>query len=238
MCGLLNLCLPLELRFLGTCLEDLASRDFSYFREAELRANSLSEVSKCTNVRDGVSRSKLVTSLALLHLSNRSCSHAIYEALAEEMKCSKPNMYDSKTLDEMLLLFTMATHHPSFSFEERSELVKYRERLENEPQAMTVAAPLEGYVVPCVPYSAYTMPFLPPYPVAGDSAAPSYLPLQNHAEPQANSKVRLSSIEVKPEPQRKRFVKLSLQWSDRHRTEVVRSFQEISGLSQRVCIFS
>ncbi|XP_049525918.1 uncharacterized protein LOC119466484 isoform X3 [Dermacentor silvarum] len=242
MCGLLNLCLPFELRFLGTCVEDLASKDYAYFREAELRANNFNELSKCTNVRDAVSRSKLITSLALLHLSNRSCSHAIFEALSEEMKCAKQETYDTKTLEEMLLLFTMATHHPSFSFDERSEFVKFREKLESlwAAQGMTVAAPVE-YMVPCMPY---TVPFMPPYPVATDAvASPPYVPGcgRTHSAQKGGAFIvhlalcaRLSSIEVKPEPQCKRSVKLSLQWSDRHQTEVVRSFQEISGLSQKL----
>nr|XP_050047801.1 zinc finger CCHC domain-containing protein 14-like isoform X2 [Dermacentor andersoni] len=232
MCGLLNLCLPFELRFLGTCVEDLASKDYAYFREAELRANNFNELSKCTNVRDAVSRSKLITSLALLHLSNRSCSHAIFEALSEEMKCAKQETYDTKTLEEMLLLFTMATHHPSFSFDERSEFVKFREKLESlwAAQGMAVAAPVESYMVPCMPY---TVPFMPPYPVAADAvASPPYV--QGCSRTHSAQKARLSSIEVKPEPQCKRSVKLSLQWSDRHQTEVVRSFQEISGLSQKL----
>nr|XP_037283645.1 zinc finger CCHC domain-containing protein 2-like [Rhipicephalus microplus] len=228
MCGLLNLCLPLELRFLGTFLEDLANKDYTYFREAEQRANNLNELSKYTGVRDIVWRSRVITSLALLRLSNRSCSHALFEALFEEMKSAKHETYDSRTLDEMLLLFTMATHHPSFSFDERSELVKFREKLESlgAAQGMAVAAPMESYVVPYMPY---TVPFMPPYPVPADPVAP---PPYVHA--QSVQKARLSSIEVKPEPQCKRSVKLSLQWSDRHQTEVVRSFQEISGLSQKL----
>lgn len=232
MCGLLNLCLPLELRFLGTCVEDLASKDYAYFREAELRANNFNELSKCTNVRDAVSRSKLITSLALLHLSNRSCSHAIFEALCEEMKCAKHETYDSRTLEEMMLLFTMATQHPSFSFDERSEFVKFREKLESlwAAQSMAVAAPVESYMVPCMPY---TMPFMPPYPVAADAVAPPPY-VQGCSRALTVQKARLSSIEVKPEPQCKRSVKLSLQWSDRNQTEVVRSFQEISGLSQKL----
>lgn len=231
MCGLLNLCLPLELRFLGTCIEDLANKDYSYFRDAELRANNLSEVSKYTNVRDAVTRSKLLTTLALLYGCNRSCSHAIFEALGEEMKAAKPELYDVKTLEEVLLLFTMATHHPSFSFDERTELVKYRERLENvcQPQGLSVPPPMENFMLPCLPYSPYPVPFLPPCPVATDTA-PCTVPLQTRTSPTA----RLSGVEAKPEPQRRKSVKLNLQWSDRHQTEVVRSFQEISGLSQKL----
>ncbi|EEC16486.1 hypothetical protein IscW_ISCW022109 [Ixodes scapularis] len=234
MCGLLNLCLPLELRFLGTCIEDLANKDYSYFRDAELRANNLSEVSKYTNVRDAVTRSKLLTTLALLYGCNPSCSHAIFEALAEEMKAAKPELYDVKTLEEMLLLFTMATHHPSFSFDERTELVKYRERLENmcQPQGLSVPPPMENFMLPCLPYSPYPVPFLPPCPVATDTA-PCTVPLQTRTSPTA----RLSGVEAKPEPQRRKSVKLNLQWSDRHQTEIVRSFQEISGLSQKPILF-
>lgn len=231
MCGLLNLCLPLELRFLGTCIEDLANKDYSYLRDAELRANNSSEVSKYTNVRDAVTRSRLLTSLALLYSCNRSCSRAIFESLAEEMKAAKPDLYDLKTLEEVLLLFTMATHHPSFSFDERTELAKYRERLENvfQPQDLSVPPPVESYMLPCLPYSPYPVPFLPPCPVATD-AAPCTVPLQSRTSPTA----RLSAVEAKPEPQRGKAVRLNLQWSDRHQSEVVRSFQEISGLSQKL----
>lgn len=39
LCGLLQLCLPLELRFVGACLEELARKDCARLKEFERRAN-------------------------------------------------------------------------------------------------------------------------------------------------------------------------------------------------------
>lgn len=234
MCGLLHLCLPLELRFLGTCLEDLACKDYAFLKEAEQRANNLAEVSKCTDLKDSVTRSKLITSLALLHLINSSCSHAIYEALAEEMKTGKPVNYDEKTLEELLLLFTMAMHHPSFSFHERSELVKYCERLESalEPQNGP-SGTLESYMLPCLPYSPYPLP-LPPYEASSEGAP--CLPAQAHVNLTTTSAQRpgISSIEVRPESRRKKAVRLKIQWTDRRQSEVTRTFVDVATLHQKL----
>ncbi|XP_074601649.1 uncharacterized protein LOC141855477 [Brevipalpus obovatus] len=46
MCGLLNLCIPLEWRFFATFLEQAAKRDYNSLREAETRANSPEEYEK------------------------------------------------------------------------------------------------------------------------------------------------------------------------------------------------
>lgn len=42
--GMLHLCFPLELRFLGSCIEELARKDYMYLRDAELKANNLHEI--------------------------------------------------------------------------------------------------------------------------------------------------------------------------------------------------
>ena len=37
--GLLHLCQPLELRYLGTCLEEIARKDYEYLYHAEQKSN-------------------------------------------------------------------------------------------------------------------------------------------------------------------------------------------------------
>jgi hypothetical protein len=44
--GLLHLCQPLELRYFGTCLEEIARKDYEYLYHAEQKTNHLS----CQNV--------------------------------------------------------------------------------------------------------------------------------------------------------------------------------------------
>lgn len=41
--GLLHLCQPLELRYLGTCLEEIARKDYEYLYHAEQKTNLSAE---------------------------------------------------------------------------------------------------------------------------------------------------------------------------------------------------
>ncbi|KPM02661.1 hypothetical protein QR98_0010770 [Sarcoptes scabiei] len=50
MCGLISMCIPLEVRFFETIIQDSVKRDFNSFRDAEIKANSYQElniVCKC-----------------------------------------------------------------------------------------------------------------------------------------------------------------------------------------------
>ncbi|CAI9724282.1 finger CCHC domain-containing 2-like [Octopus vulgaris] len=49
MCGLLHMCVPPELRFLGTFLEDLGKKDYYRLRDAEIKANNHIDLAKSTN---------------------------------------------------------------------------------------------------------------------------------------------------------------------------------------------
>lgn len=60
MCGLLDLCNPLELRFLGSCLEDLARKDYHYLRDSEAKANGLSDPGSLADFREPAVRSRLI----------------------------------------------------------------------------------------------------------------------------------------------------------------------------------
>lgn len=81
MYGILHMCQPLELRFFGSCLEDLARKDFHVFRDFEIRANSQTDLGLLMDVADPVVRSKLLVYLSLLRSENRECAGTLYRAL-------------------------------------------------------------------------------------------------------------------------------------------------------------
>lgn len=50
--GLLHLCQPLELRYLGTCLEEIARKDYEHLYQAEQKTNHLPSTSTNSNGQD------------------------------------------------------------------------------------------------------------------------------------------------------------------------------------------
>lgn len=127
MCNLFNLCLPFELRFLGTCLEDLGKRDFHDLRTTESGANNPSELSspdlQC--ISDKRARTKLALYISLLHSCNYACSNGYYKILAnvEEVnnliKCNAVSSAEDDVLEELLLIYTLALNHPAFTFDQK-----------------------------------------------------------------------------------------------------------------------
>ncbi|XP_074488228.1 zinc finger CCHC domain-containing protein 14 [Sebastes fasciatus] len=125
LCGLLDLCVPIELRFLGSCLEDLARKDYHSLRDAEIRANNPADLSGLTNITDEVVRSKLLVSLALLGSDNREAAGVLYRTLTHidtVINNYGLALNDGRTEEQFLLLFTMASHHPAFSFHQKQVL--------------------------------------------------------------------------------------------------------------------
>uniref|UniRef100_A0A8C3JFX2 Zinc finger CCHC-type containing 2 n=1 Tax=Calidris pygmaea TaxID=425635 RepID=A0A8C3JFX2_9CHAR len=170
MVGLLDLCNPLELRFLGSCLEDLARKDYHCLRDSEAKANGLSDPGQLGDFRDPAVRSKLIVYLALLGSENREAAGRLHRLLpqvdsilqscparrppagaAEEEGAEEEEEEVVVVMDgagengqaglpaaqglgfgaqeELLLLFTMASLHPAFSFHQRVTLREHLERL-------------------------------------------------------------------------------------------------------------
>ena len=80
MCGLLQMCLPLEKRFLGSYLEDLCSSDYTALKAEETRANDPTENRKL--IKDFTVpevRSKANVILALMYSTNNVCSSIMFE---------------------------------------------------------------------------------------------------------------------------------------------------------------
>ncbi|KAJ8248812.1 hypothetical protein GJAV_G00228020 [Gymnothorax javanicus] len=125
LCGLLDLCVPIELRFLGSCLEDLARKDYHSLRDAEIKANNPADLANLTNITDEVVRSKLLISLALLNSDNREAAGVLFRTLTHIDSIINNyglQLNDGHTGDQFLLLFTMASNHPAFSFHQKQVL--------------------------------------------------------------------------------------------------------------------
>lgn len=179
MCGLLHMCQPLELRFLGSYLEDIARRDYQVLRDFELRANTPQELAVLTDVIHPVVMSKLLVYLSLLGSDSRECAGTLFRTLShvdpallyKNSEFSLPPYGDAQhhnpsptqdgsvygrsgqgcgssasdtaagPLEQLALLFTMASLHPAFHFHQREklrgqldkiELAKEEERRQNQ----------------------------------------------------------------------------------------------------------
>ncbi|KAJ7997820.1 hypothetical protein DPEC_G00216100 [Dallia pectoralis] len=138
LCGLLDLCVPIELRFLGSCLEDLARKDYHTLRDAEIKANSPADLSSLTDITDEVVRSRLLISLALLSSDNRVAAQVLFRTITHFDSVStnygRLQLHGGQTEEQLLLLFTMASNHPAFSFHQkqvlREELTQIQEMMQ------------------------------------------------------------------------------------------------------------
>lgn len=150
MCGLLHMCQPLELRFLGSYLEDLARKDYHILRDFECRANTPTDLGNLTDVTDPVVRSKMLVCLSLLGSDNRECAGILFQTLGRvepahfyktsdyslapcrvsrsqdrgeaPVEDSEQSQVPSAALEQLALLFTMASLHPAFHFHQRQML--------------------------------------------------------------------------------------------------------------------
>ncbi|CAH2324120.1 zinc finger CCHC domain-containing 14 [Pelobates cultripes] len=144
LCGLLDLCIPLELRFLGCCLEDLARKDYHSLRDSEIKANNPADLATLTNLTDEVVRSKLLVSLALLSSDNREAAGVLCRTLTHIDSIINNyglQLNDGRTGDEFLLLFTMATNHPAFSFHQKQLLRKELAHIQGRHGATSSTVP-------------------------------------------------------------------------------------------------
>lgn len=125
MCTLLNLCLPFELRFLGTCLEELGRRDAQDLRGAELRVNNPQDFNndipsfQSGQPTDRKMRRKMALYLALMRACNRTGVTELFKTLDRWGDVDFTKFNDGDSIQELLLVYTMATNHPMFSFEQR-----------------------------------------------------------------------------------------------------------------------
>ncbi|XP_041976498.1 cyclin-K [Aricia agestis] len=136
MCTLLNMCLPFELRFIGTYLEELGKRDFQELRGAELRANNPTDLAADIGGADTDSRTrrKMALYVSLLRSCNFACATTLYNAMVNLEQSGLLKGLYGDLLEEILLLYTMALHHPAFTFDQKSHFGDILEKLKLEDQ--------------------------------------------------------------------------------------------------------
>lgn len=128
MCTLMTSCLSFELRFLGTYLEDLASRDYEGLRSIELRVSNepelIQNLSTCQQAMptDQRVRRMMAMYLALIRNVNRKCCNELYKTLELWGRRDCMDKYlsqDELFVQELLLIYIMAKNHPVLGFEQR-----------------------------------------------------------------------------------------------------------------------
>lgn len=130
MCRLQSHCLPIELRYLGTCLDNLSKRDIHILKKLELEANNPANVSEvaCKCICDKTVRAAVIKYLSVLNINSTKCSELIYKALTDDkgleriFKCPKVFFNDKNAFEELMVLYTLAVNHPAFLFEQKTQL--------------------------------------------------------------------------------------------------------------------
>jgi len=137
LCGLLQLCLPLELRFIGSCVEEQARKDYCRLIEYETKANDVAEYELLAAYEDvnGELQKTLSVYVALLQSNNTLCAVRLFEMLTElwsriqsaatrrsTLFCHHKQLIDGQVASDLLLLYTMTAYHPAFSFSQRVKL--------------------------------------------------------------------------------------------------------------------
>lgn len=148
MCTLLNMCLPFELRFLGTVLEELGRRDSQELRGIELRVNNSTELAadiaacQAGEPTDIKVRRKMAMFLALIRACNRPCVNELFKTLDSWGERDFSKFGDGDPLQELLLVYTMATNHPVFSFEQRMKCGEIFSKINENNKLNTTASTL------------------------------------------------------------------------------------------------
>ncbi|XP_050501763.1 proline-rich protein 36 isoform X4 [Diabrotica virgifera virgifera] len=123
---LLNMCLPFEVRFFGSCIEELGRLTYLELRGPSITANDLEKLSKDGSFTHGILdesvRHRLIIYMSLLSSNNCSVANWFYQNLLRTDSIDeylKEKGKEEMLHNEFLLLFTMALHHPAFTYEQK-----------------------------------------------------------------------------------------------------------------------
>ncbi|OWF37987.1 zinc finger CCHC domain-containing protein 2-like [Mizuhopecten yessoensis] len=239
MCGMLRMCLPPELRFIGSVVEDLAKKDYHFLREHEIRANSQEKLSEIKHNDPHALANNMALSLALLHSWNASCANIIFEILTSNLKSAFDVTWasDTATRDVILLVLMMAKNHPAFTFYQKTVIGEHNERqnilltsnIETEASAATststtsTVAMATGHMLqgPMIP-RACNCSTTPPVNSSPPIPAPS----------PHKHKVHICNIDVKQDKghrrhDRKHEYRLQVTWSNGETSTVSKTYQEL-----------
>ena len=145
------MCLPFEIRYIGTCIEDIGKRDYNELRDSEHRANSANELAERTalGISDQKTRRTLALYVALLHSCNYSCAGIIHKILTNldsqditNIVANSSGTPDDQPLEELLLIYTMAINHPAFTYEQKTNLGNIYLKLQDEEARLNLPKPV------------------------------------------------------------------------------------------------
>lgn len=208
MCTLLNMCLPFELRFLGTCLEELGGRDSKELRGIELRVNNSNELAQeiasslLCDPSDIKVRRKMALYFALIRACNRHCVNELFNILCSWNNNDFLKRAKGDALQELLLVYTMAANHPVFSFEQRMKCGEiYNSILSGNPESSFTEVPVDNLLAKSLNEGNVSVSnvALPPKHVPGEQIMPIFAipnPTANLAafEQNRGSQVRLNQF--------------------------------------------
>ena len=140
MCGLLDLCHPFEIRYLGTFIEEIGRKDYAALKSHEEKANQQESPSDIGSLSEETDRSRLTISLTLLASSNFRVASTIYEILNDYMETfikhdgvrATTNQGKFSTIQEYMLVLILAVSHPAFSIEQKEKLRQIFETIKKE----------------------------------------------------------------------------------------------------------
>ncbi|KAG5897001.1 hypothetical protein JTB14_010753 [Gonioctena quinquepunctata] len=124
---------------MGLCIEELGKHTYQELRGATITANDLEKLSKDRSLNQGILnesvRHRVLIYLSLLSSRNYSVAGWLFRKLLRTEQIEKFSVKD-KGRDELLhseflLMFTMALHHPAFTFEHKQFFGKILENLIN-----------------------------------------------------------------------------------------------------------
>lgn len=128
MYDLLNMCMPFEIRFMGSCIEEIGKHTYQELRGLTIIANDVEKLSKDNSLSNGLldesTRSRVLLYISLL--STRNCLSAnwlfkkLFRTAVFEDFIVKGNCKDENLQSELLLLLTMSLHHPAFTFDQKT----------------------------------------------------------------------------------------------------------------------
>ena len=129
LCSLFSACLPFELRFLRTCLEDLEKKD-EVLKELDHSKFDISRLAESQDL-DELGRSRLIIHISLMEAK---CSEGCRDIIEFLKKKGNPDAMEIDDrcqyyVSQMLLIYTLISLHPAFSFIHRSLVWGYMEAL-------------------------------------------------------------------------------------------------------------
>ena len=115
---LLHQCLPLEVRFLGTVLQETALQSYEAMSTMESQVNRLNSYGDLGSIHDNPKR--VCLSLALLRNENNTVATLLSRLLcAEGVVAGYCNTCSIEQFEEYRLMYVMALHHPAFCFRDK-----------------------------------------------------------------------------------------------------------------------